>query len=349
MAGRCIGVLYRRSCSSSAAPVTGEPVKQGFWERMKNRKFVAWTKSLLRDYGEACKDIVVGAKERPGKAALYISLLAGIGVCSSKAPSEDFFHSSMLEASSCLLLLSPWTRNGRSDQHVQRLIELRNEGRLRHINLTVFSLMYEGTSDPDCDLYTTQCPHLQPRWSEFPSRVLDVGFFGRWWLLQEKMKDFDINEEEFAHLPAHMRAISYDDLHSEKNEGFYLEKFKHVVMLEDTSEEDVMPEDSLKEDVMPEEALKGDVMPEEALKGDVMTQEAIKDVMPEDSLKENVMTEEALEDDLFEEDLEEDDLFEEDLEEDDLFEEDLEKDVVWVEVLEEDVVSEEALKKKMSF
>ncbi|XP_072255674.1 mitochondrial import inner membrane translocase subunit Tim29 [Pyxicephalus adspersus] len=234
MAWRYVGVLLRRSCSSSAAPVAvAEQLKPSFWERMKNKKFVVWTKSLLHDYREACKDIVVGAKERPGKAAFYISLLAGIGVCSSKAPTEDSFQSSLLEASSDLLLLSPWTRNGKSDQHIQRLMELGNEGRLRYINFTIFSLMYEAPYDGECDLYSTQCSHLKPRWTEFPNRVLDVGFFGRWWLLQNKMNDFDINEEEFVYLPEHMRTISYNDLHSEENEKLYESKYIPVVMPED--------------------------------------------------------------------------------------------------------------------
>ncbi|XP_075062883.1 mitochondrial import inner membrane translocase subunit Tim29 isoform X2 [Mixophyes fleayi] len=194
---------------------------------------VFWTRSLLRDYGEACKDIVVGAKERPGKAALYLSLLAGVGVCSAKAPSEDSFQSHLLEASASLLLLSPWTRSGKSDQHVQRLIDLRNGGRLRHINLLLFSLVYEVPYDQECDLYMTQCPHLKPRWSDFPHRVLDIGFFGHWWLFQNKMKDFDVNEEEFANLPAHMRTISFNDLHTQENEKLYEIKFQPVVMAED--------------------------------------------------------------------------------------------------------------------
>ncbi|KAM9312053.1 mitochondrial import inner membrane translocase subunit Tim29 [Gastrophryne carolinensis] len=239
MAGRCVGVLSRRLCSSSAAaPVAAEPVKKpGFWVRMKNGKMATWTKSLLHDYGEACKDIVVGAKERPGKATIYVALLAGVGVCSSKAPSEDSFQSSMLEASSDLLLLSPWTRSGKSDQHIQRLMALRNQGRLRYINLTLFSLMYEAPYDPQCDLYPTQCPHLKPRWSDFPSRVLDLGFFGRWWFLQQKMQEFDINEEEFSRLPAHMRTISPNDLHSEENERLYERKFQPFVFSDEQIKE----------------------------------------------------------------------------------------------------------------
>ncbi|XP_075715123.1 mitochondrial import inner membrane translocase subunit Tim29 [Rhinoderma darwinii] len=270
MAGRCVGGLLRRSCSGSAAPVVAE-AKPGFWERMKSKKMVVWTKSLLRDYKEACKDIVVGAKERPGKATLYLSLLGGVGLCSSKAPSEDSFQCSVLEASAALLLLSPWTRSGNTDRHVQQLIGLSNQGRLRHINLLVMSLVYEAPYDPDCDLYNSQCPHLQPRMLDFSSRVMDIGFLGHWWLLKKKMKDFDINEDEFSKLPLSMKTISHNDLHSEANERLYETKFKPIVMSEDLleSEAPVMPEDQLESEapVVPEDQLESEapVMPEDQL------------------------------------------------------------------------------------
>ncbi|KAE8619922.1 hypothetical protein XENTR_v10010029 [Xenopus tropicalis] len=232
MAARWIGVVLRRSCSGSAASgqATEAVGKPGRWERFKSGKIAVWTKSLLHDYAEACKDIAVGAKERPGKAAFYLSLLTAAGVCSAKAPGEDHFHSCMLEASASLLLLSPWTRSRKSDQHVQNLMDLRNQGRLRHLNLFLFSIVYEAPYDPDCDLYPAQCPHLQPRWAQFPSRVLDIGFFGRWWLLRAKMEDFDVNEEEFANLPAPMRAVSWNDLHSEENEKLFQLKFQPITM-----------------------------------------------------------------------------------------------------------------------
>ncbi|KAM4747889.1 mitochondrial import inner membrane translocase subunit Tim29 [Rhinophrynus dorsalis] len=238
MAARCVRALGWRSYSGAAAPdsVAQEVKKPGLWERVRTGRIALWMKSLLHDYAEACKDIAVGAKERPGKAALYISLITGAGVCYSKAPSEDSFQASLLEASDQLLLLSPWTRSGKSDQHVQRLMDLRNQGRLLHLNLFLFSVIYEAPYESDCNLYRAHCQHLQPRWSDFPSRVLDVGFFGRWWFLHNKMKEFDVNEDEFAHLPAHMRTISWNDLHSQENERLYQLKFQPVSMPEEQTE-----------------------------------------------------------------------------------------------------------------
>ncbi|NXR79721.1 TIM29 translocase, partial [Pycnonotus jocosus] len=61
-------------------------------------------------------------------------------------------------------------------------------------------------------LYSARCPHLRPRLGE----LLDVGFLGRWWMLEEALRDFDINEEEFGHLPERLRRLERRELRSER-------------------------------------------------------------------------------------------------------------------------------------
>ncbi|KAG8441365.1 hypothetical protein GDO86_006917 [Hymenochirus boettgeri] len=232
MAARYVWALCRRSCSGTAAPSQPAELtrRQGLWERIRSGKIAVWTKSLLHDYGEACKDIVIGAKERPYKAAFYVSLLTGAGICASKVPSEDSFNSCLIEASSHLLLLSPFTRSKKSDQHVQHLLNLRNQGRLRHLDFVIFSVVYEAPYDPGYDLYPAHCPYLKPRSSHLLKRVLDVGFFGRWWLLNLKMEDFDVNEEDDLNLPSNLRTVTWKDLNSEENERLFQMKFQPVTM-----------------------------------------------------------------------------------------------------------------------
>ncbi|NXI69112.1 TIM29 translocase, partial [Anseranas semipalmata] len=74
--------------------------------------------------------------------------------------------------------------------------------------LLFLAVVYEAPFDADAALYRASCPHLRPRWSELPGRLLDVGFWGRWWLLEARMRDCDVNEEEFGSLPPHLRALS---------------------------------------------------------------------------------------------------------------------------------------------
>ncbi|KAJ0058342.1 hypothetical protein NL108_013289, partial [Boleophthalmus pectinirostris] len=111
----------------------------------------------------------------------------------------------LLDRSNQLALLSPWIRNGASDLHVQNLVKLRNQGCLRHLSLGLFSVVYSADFDPQNALYEAACPDLSVPWRELPGRVLDVGFVGRWWVLDKKMEDFDVNEAEYKHLPAHMQ------------------------------------------------------------------------------------------------------------------------------------------------
>ncbi|XP_057673114.1 mitochondrial import inner membrane translocase subunit Tim29 [Corythoichthys intestinalis] len=181
---------------------------KSYWEKVKNSKAVTWSRSLLSDYKEACREMVVGIWERPIKASLYMTILGGALTCFSSKPDYSSFEAALLERANQLGLLSSWIRNATSDSHVQSLLKLRNEGRLLHVNLGLISLIYFTDHSPDTALYEAQCSSVAKLWREFPRCVMDVGFVGRWWILDSKMKNYDINEDEFLHLPVHMKVSS---------------------------------------------------------------------------------------------------------------------------------------------
>ncbi|XP_023666485.2 mitochondrial import inner membrane translocase subunit Tim29 [Paramormyrops kingsleyae] len=186
--------VFGRWCSSAPrAKVTR-------WERLRNSRLGVWCSSLLSDYKEACREVIVGAYQQPLKASIYLGLLGGAWACYYTNPDDASFETSLLETANKLGLLSPWIRNGSSDGHVQDLLRLRNQSRLRHLSLGVASLAYHVDYDPAASLYEAQCSALSVPWAELPGRVLDVGFAGRWWVLDTRMKDYDVNEEEFRHM-----------------------------------------------------------------------------------------------------------------------------------------------------
>uniref|UniRef100_A0A8C6AEC7 Mitochondrial import inner membrane translocase subunit Tim29 n=1 Tax=Marmota marmota marmota TaxID=9994 RepID=A0A8C6AEC7_MARMA len=185
-------------------------VKPSVWARLGD-----WARALLRDYAEACQNAVAAARARPGRAAVYLGLLGSAAACCALAPSEEAFEEALLDASGTLLLLAPATRNRDSESFLQRLLWLRGRGRLRHVNL---------------GLYQARCRYLQPRWVDFPGRILDVGLVGHWWILSTRMRDCDINDDKFLHLPAHLRVAGPHQLHSEANERLFDEKYKPVVL-----------------------------------------------------------------------------------------------------------------------
>ncbi|NXG42788.1 TIM29 translocase, partial [Psilopogon haemacephalus] len=58
--------------------------------------------------------------------------------------------------------------------------------------------------------------YLRPRWRELPSRLLDLGFCGRWWVLGARLRDCDVNEEEFRELPPRLRRLRPEELRSHR-------------------------------------------------------------------------------------------------------------------------------------
>ncbi|XP_012665665.1 mitochondrial import inner membrane translocase subunit Tim29 [Otolemur garnettii] len=217
--------------------------KPGIWARLG-----AWARALLRDYAEACGDAAAAARARPGRAAVYVGLLGGGAVCCALAPSDTAFEEALLDASGALLLLAPATRNRNSEAYVQRLLWLRGRGCLRHVNLGLCSLVYEAPFDAQASLYQARCRYLQPRWTDFPGRILDVGFVGRWWVLEARMRDCDINDEEFLHLPAHLRVVGPHQLRSETNERLFDEKYKPVVLTDDQVDQALWEEQVLQKE-----------------------------------------------------------------------------------------------------
>lgn len=232
-------VARRLFCA--AAEAAAPPAPSSRWERLKNSKAAVWCRSLLSDYKEACKETVVGAWERPLKASVYLSLLGGAWGCFYTKPDRSSFDAALLERSNQLCLLSPWIRSATSDGHVQSLVKLRNEGRLGHASLGLLSVVYSTDYDPDTTLYEAQCSNLSVPWRELPRRVLDVGFAGRWWILDSKMKDYDVNEGEFKHLPAYMQVTSPPSVQEvERNERLHKESWLPLTVEDEETETKVL-------------------------------------------------------------------------------------------------------------
>ena len=57
-------------------------------------------------------------------------------------------------------------------------------------------MVYKRYNDNECKEYGRV--FLSPRWVEYVDRVVDVGFMGRWWRMEEAMLEYDVNEEEWT-------------------------------------------------------------------------------------------------------------------------------------------------------
>lgn len=91
-------------------------------------------------------------------------------------------------------------RNSMCENYVQWLGQCYNEGIVRRMNLGIISLIWLDDYDKMCSLYKTVCPYLKIRYLTFYQRIIDIGFLDKWWILENKMKDYDVNEAEFSNV-----------------------------------------------------------------------------------------------------------------------------------------------------
>ncbi len=136
-------------------------------------------------------------KDRPLKAAFYISLLGITGYLAKTNPSLESFEGHLLENTNELLQLGKLVRNRKSDEHMQHLMWCFNEGRIRRLNLGVCSLIWKDNFGKEVDVFEAQCKSLKVGWMDMRDRTLDIGIAGRWLWLEKAMIDYDINIDEW--------------------------------------------------------------------------------------------------------------------------------------------------------
>lgn len=133
----------------------------------------------------------------------YINILLVVALLvylNKHNPDETSFREHLLQNSIRVMQVGEPLRNPISEQHIKWLQNCYDEGIIRRMDLGIISLIWLDNYDTACSLYKAVCPHLKPRYVTFYERIVDVGFIDKWWILENKMKDYDVNEAEFANV-----------------------------------------------------------------------------------------------------------------------------------------------------
>lgn len=155
-------------------------------------------KSILTDYVEVFKDIFVGARRRPLKAAAYLISATAFTVTWKRRPDYASYINDVLDYANELSMCSEIVRKPSAKQYIDTITKQHADGYLRYINCGLFAIILQRNYSPSCSNYHETCQHLQPRLWRMGERVVDVGFWGRWKNLEKEMINFDVNEEELA-------------------------------------------------------------------------------------------------------------------------------------------------------
>lgn len=167
-------------------------------EKYKGTIVENWSRywsQLFIDYGEVFAGVGTSIRTKPIKSAFYAATGTGLYLCVQNNPSPVDFMIQLRNLNGDLLVVDPKCQRPESAEYLRTLERSLNTGVIRHLNLGVCSLMWLADYDAQLGLYKANCSYTGVQYAKFADRVIDVGFWGRWWNLRNKMIDYDVAVE----------------------------------------------------------------------------------------------------------------------------------------------------------
>ena len=155
-------------------------------------------RDIMADYIDVSKDILMGFKKKPVRSTCWMASGGVILACYRRCPNLTSYRNEVIEYSNELGLCANAARNNESKLYIDRISTILSDGCIKFVNLGVCSLVIEQPRSLRCHNYHNTCKHLQPRIWTFYYRIVDIGVWNEWLLLNKKMVDFDINQSEFS-------------------------------------------------------------------------------------------------------------------------------------------------------
>eukprot|EP00088_Acartia_fossae_P056524 TRINITY_DN6581_c0_g1_i3.p1 TRINITY_DN6581_c0_g1~~TRINITY_DN6581_c0_g1_i3.p1 ORF type:complete len:195 (-),score=5.66 TRINITY_DN6581_c0_g1_i3:5-589(-) len=165
---------------------------RGVFERWKNY----WV-GVGRDYKDATTDLLTASKQSPIKTTIVLGTGAFLGYCVKKNPTLEDYKTNFVENGLDLLLTSESIRNSRSENLHNYISRAINGDLIRRNNYGIFSIIWVDDFASELGVFASQCEYTKPSFRDLRARLIDVGFLGRWWISSRKMKDYDVNSEEW--------------------------------------------------------------------------------------------------------------------------------------------------------
>ncbi len=156
-------------------------------------KWVSYWEQLGRDYRDVAKDSYRWMKDHKIKATIYGALGVFSWYSYKNNPDVDMFFDQLRKCDNEINQVHETQHNPVSAEHLKYLETLNNQGLLRRLSIGVVSFMWLHDHSKDSAEYKAVCKYLKPEFSTFHERIIDIGFLNKWWILEKKMLDYDLN------------------------------------------------------------------------------------------------------------------------------------------------------------
>lgn len=184
-------------------------------ERFKGTIVERWAnywKGLANDYkGKNCKnakiyftlflflfvdvanDSIKSMRERPLKFSIYGAIAAVVyGSCKTNPDYQDFLDQQK-KSEQLVSLVTFDSHNPESVEYLKMLERSQNNDTLRTTSLGIFTIMWLHDNAKSLSTFEAKCDYLKPQWLTFHERIIDIGWWNKWWNLQRKLKNYDVN------------------------------------------------------------------------------------------------------------------------------------------------------------
>ena len=190
---RCPNLRVRLNTTSEPVKVeVPAPKKEKLW----NRWFAFW-KLLLNDYKVAIVETGQSMKDNPKKTFLWFAVIGGSTACCVMNPDETDYRDNLVTRMHEVIFIGKPIRNPACMEYLESIEWFYNCDEIKRINLGVCSVMMHTGKSKSSALYKDTCSYLQPSFTEMFDRILDIGFWNKWWVLEKMMVDCDINPDEW--------------------------------------------------------------------------------------------------------------------------------------------------------
>lgn len=163
------------------------------WSRV-SKIVVDPIKNTANDYIQSFQSCVEYMKNKPYRFTAICGITGASVASTMMNPDSNSYYEEVIRYSTEASQCSQLTRNEDCYIYVTNILHKYCTSSLKLVNVGILSLVYPTPTLDGCCSYSQKCTYLLPTYKESLVSVMDVGFWRQWWILPNKMVDYDIKD-----------------------------------------------------------------------------------------------------------------------------------------------------------
>lgn len=157
-------------------------------------RWILFWKFAYIDYTDVLINVIKESREFPLRTCGYLAGLGLLWLIVKLNPDERSFRDALLTWSNEIILVHPSIQRANTVQYLRLVEKCYNTNYIRYTSFGVFSIMWVDNFSRECGLYENKCDYFKLKYSNFFQRIIDFGFFNKWWFMEKHVANYDINE-----------------------------------------------------------------------------------------------------------------------------------------------------------